>query len=173
MLEIREYKTIKGKTFLNQVKFLKLNKELIFGKGNYFILHELSNDTIFMNQAISIGINLIGEKNRGTNPLVLIIKPKDDSPNFNTDFSNDNDVVKDTTYNLNIELNYRKQLGIPEGKDYRNQVGFGRYFEKSGNNNFRGVLVEYYNEKVAPDSLVRREHKYYFDIPVFVKDTLN
>ncbi|MDB9779279.1 hypothetical protein OAB54_03410 [Flavobacteriaceae bacterium] len=51
-------------------------------------------------------------------------------------------------------------------------VAFGRYFDKPGDNNLRGILVEYYDEEVAPDSVVRREHKYYFDIPVYVKDTI-
>ena len=172
MIEIRDYKTINGELYLNQIKYLNKEKKVIMGIGNYFMLYLLNGDTISVKDAIQVGINLLGMY-REFDSSAMVIIPKFDYENYNTDFSNENNIEVDTIFNLNIELTYRKQLGIPDGEDYRNELAFGRYFDMVGENNFRGILVEYYNEKVAPDSLVRREHKYYFDIPVFVKDTLN
>ena len=170
--QIIEYKIIKGKSYLNQLWENDRYGKVDSLKGTYYKL-DLVEDTIYLDQPIRAKAIIISDLTKKKYSSVLAVIPKYFTSNFNKDFSNLETIVHDTIYNLNMELEYRKQMGLDEKKNYGSIVTFGRYFEKSGNNNFRGVLVEYYDEKVAPDSLVLREHKYYFDIPVFVKDTLN
>ncbi len=163
--EKKELLLIENKSFLNQNKFYEDGK-IVNEKSSYFEI-ELENDTINLNEPIKAKIDLISTYFKDNNSSIFVIVPKDYSENFNSMFSNVNRVDMDTTYNLNIEKEYREALGLTT--DFRKTAIFGRYFKKPGKKRLRGILVEYFK----PDSIGNNkffEIKKYFDLPIFVKE---
>ena len=169
----RDFFIIEGKTYLNQEKFFDENGEIILGEGDYFVVR-LKQDTTKINKPIIANGLLISQETLHENysSSIKIVLPKTKSINFNHDFSNVNEVETDTIHDLNIEKKYRELLNIKEGS-FPNHALFGRYYSEVGEQDFRGIIVEYFNDPNTPDSLKNYERKYYFDIPVYVKDTID
>ncbi len=166
--EIKEIINVEGKPYLNQNWVFNQKGDTIDG-SHYEIF--FSKDTIAMDEAIQGLVNLRSPLFKGKNSSIMVIVPKDYSPNFNSDFSNLNEVDVDTTFNLNIESDYRKQTDL-EG-NYDKSVLFRRYYDTPGSKTFRGIIVEYTNKGIEEDkdSLVYKEHKKFFEKEIFVKDT--
>mgnify|MGYP000910503586 CR=1 FL=1 len=172
-LEIqKEFLIIEDKPYLNQEKFFDKNGEIVLGEGDYFVITQ-KQDTTKINKPIIANGLLISQKSLHENysSSIKIVLPKTKSVNFNDDFSNVNEVETDTIYDLNIEKKYRELLNIKEGS-FPTHALFGRYYSEVGKQDFRGIIVEYFNDPNTPDSLKNYERKYYFDIPVYVKDTI-
>ena len=64
----------------------------------------------------------------------MVILPKGYSDNFNWEFSNLNNVHLDTTFNLNLEIDMRKALGLES--DLRKTSIFGKYLNTPRSHNF-------------------------------------
>lgn len=167
--EVKEFKIINGKSYLNQHWFFDINGDTLKEKGTYYDLDFVS-DTINLSEPIVGIVDLTnpGIKNKKT--YVKVVVPKDYSPDFNDDFSNINIIDIDTTYNLNIEKDYREQAGL-EGNFVRSAI-FGRYYDTPGLKTFRGIIIEYAYDKSNGDTLGYLEHKKYFEKEVFVKDSI-
>ena len=172
LYEMQQYKLINGKRVLNQNWFVN-GLDTLKGKGSHYTLI-LEKDTINLEEPVKAKIDLIEPVFKDKNSSIKVILTKDYSIDFNEDFSNINEVVMDTTENLNLEEDYRKALGITS--DFRKTAIFGRYFDKAGPIKLRGILVEYYYDNLDDDVNKPNyfENKKYFEKEIFVKssDTL-
>lgn len=169
--EVKEIKNINGEPHLNQSWTFDKNGDTIFHKSIYLSLYFLS-DTIMLNEAVKVYAELEYPFFKDRASSILAIVPKDNSEDFMEDFSNVDHIKRDTTFNLNIEKEYRLEAGMPEG-DYSREVIFGRYYNSPGIKKFRGVIVEYFKtDTITQDSLNFFEHKIYFEKDIYVKDTL-
>lgn len=164
---IREYISINGNSYLNQV--MKYNEDgyIFYYPSHYFEIFK-TKDTFSLNDpfraAAIIGLPIFKEKKSE----IYVVVPKNGF-NFNKDFSNGNEIELDTFYNLKKDT--INQKWFPED-DFSLTVAFGKKFEKIGNHNVRGFIVEYYEQE--PDSLgiIKKEHIKYFEVPIYVKDTI-
>ncbi len=171
LTQIKEIWDIKGKSHLNQDWVFNKSGDTIKNKGSYFSI-KYENDTIDMDKPIQAVVNLKSPLFKNRKSEIMVIVPKDYSINFNDDFSNLENVQKDTIYNLNEETELKKELGL-EG-NYKLTSFFGRYFNKPGLKKFRGIIVEYYyTDSITPDSLNYFEHKKYFEKDIYVKGSKN
>lgn len=168
--EIKEIININGQPHLNQSWAFDRSGDTLFDKSTFLSLHFLS-DTIMLNEAVKVYAELEYPLFKDKKSSILAIVPKDRSEDFNEDFSNFHQIKTDTTFNLNIEKEYRKDAGMPE-KDYSREMIFGRYYHSPGSKKFRGIIVEYYQtEALTTDSLNFFEYKYYFEKDIYVRDT--
>jgi len=170
--EIREIKNINNQPHLNQSWLLNAKGDTIHDKSVYASF-------LFFKDTISVGdpvkVYAVQEqpffKNKSSSVMVII--PKDYSEDFNESFTNFREINIDTTYNLNIEKEYRMAGNMPEG-DYALEIIFGRYYHTKGNKKFRGILIEYYTpDSNGIDSLEYLEHKIYFEKSIYVRDTVD
>lgn len=172
LAQIKEFINIQNQPYLNQDWVFDHKGDTISKKSNYYVI-DFEKDTITLEEPIRSIVYLKAPLFKGKNSSIMVIVPKEYSENFNEDFSNLKEVIMDTTHNLNIEKDYRGQLGL-EG-NYQYSVFFGRYFNTPGLKKFRGIIVEYYyTEGMIPDSLNQNyyEHKKYFEKDIFVLDTI-
>ncbi len=90
--------------------------------------------------------------------------------NFNSDFSNENQVKLDTFYCL--EKDKKNGNKFPNA-DKRHTAVFGRWFDVPGEKILRGYMVEYYNRKPTKNNdIVKYERRTYFEKKIFVNDTI-
>lgn len=88
--------------------------------------------------------------------------------NFNKDFSNIEEVEKDTIYNLNFKPGLKKGLGLKT--NWGKTVIFGRYFNETGRRHLRGILVEFnINDTIEPNS---KKHNYWTINKYFEKEII-
>lgn len=175
LTQIKEIKNIQNQPFLNQNWVFNRKGDTLQEKSVYYNI-SYEKDTITLEEPIRSIVYLKGPLFKDENSSVMVIIPKDYSENFNEDFSNLEEVVKDTVHNLNIEKDIRSQLGLGIEENYQYTVFFGRFFNTPGLKKFRGIIVEYYyTENNIPDSLNNNyyEHKQYFEKTIYVKDTVN
>lgn len=184
--EIREWFVINGHSRINRVWFLDKkgdtiawrNQDSIFKQKefindtlgirytNYNII-EFRKDTVELNEPIIAIAYLrspqLEEKNSQT--MVLIGKSKN---NFNSDFSNENEVKLDTFYNLTIDKVNQKWF---KGVNQKYFTTFGYYFESPGKKIIKGYMLEYAIGKFenGMDSVTS---KTYFEKNIYVKDSI-
>ena len=151
-----EYFLINGESYLNQEwNFTKLG-DTIKDRGTYFEL-DLLSDTITLNEPVRAKVDLTSPFFKQESSSIYVIVPKDYSKNFNEDFSNLQEVDLDTTFNLNIELEMRKDIGLSPNTDFRRTAVFGRYYQTVGIKKFRGIIVEEFQieeslfDSISPD----------------------
>ncbi len=184
--EIREWFVINGHSRINRVWFLNKSGDTIpwRNQDSIFMQKEFINDTLgtratnynviyFRKDTVEFNESmkaiaylrspLIEEEN--SQLMVLIGKSKN---NFNSDFSNENEVKLDTFYNLTIDTVNQKWFPNVEQKYF---VTFGYYFESPGLKNIKGYMLEYANGNFENgiDSLTS---KTYFEKEIFVKDSV-
>jgi hypothetical protein len=163
--EAKEFLLIDNKPFLNQNWVFSSTQDTLKTQSNFFKM-VLEKDTILINEPVKAKVDLIAPFFQEKNSSVMIIVTKDYSNDFNADFSNLAEVELDTTFNLNIETEMRKALGLKS--DFRRTSIFGRYFNDPGPQKFRGIIVEYYyTENSVPDSL---GNNYYEKLQYFERD---
>lgn len=172
LTEIKEFLKIEKQPFLNQNWTLDSKGGINKKRSNYFEVI-MEKDTILLSEPIKVKVDLIAPFFKENNSSIMVIVAKDYSIDFNDDFSNANEVIMDTTFNLNIEKDMRKALGLES--DFRRTSIFGKYFNDIGLQKLRGIIVEYYyTENTVPDSLGNNyyEKVQYFELPVYVQDTV-
>ena len=194
-----QYLKIQGKSFPNQEWDFDKNGDTIDNSGTYYDL-KILKDTIQINEPVKAKLDLISDFFKNEKSEIFIVLPKDYSINFNSDFSNISEVELDTTYNLNKELEMRKDIGLSPNTDFGKSAVFGRYFTSTGPKKFRGIIVEHfrtdlttfdsiapnfykkyganlehnYNDSINPDSMKINniEILKYFELDIFVKDSI-
>ncbi|WP_139062505.1 MULTISPECIES: hypothetical protein [Aquimarina] len=159
---IREYKIIKGKQYLNQSWNIDKKGDTIYKSSKYFKIQVLT-DTINKGEAFLGAAFLRSHFFKGKPSEILICLPKNETENFNEDFSNEREIVLDTFYNIQHDIKNQKNF---EGHSKPYSAAFGKWFKMTtGKKNIRGFIEEYYKEK---DSV--KSTKMYFDIPIYIKD---
>jgi len=171
LLEVKEFINIKDNPYLNRNWIFNTDGDTIPELGYHYEIF-FEKDTISLQDPVKALINLKEAffKDRPSSVMVLI--PHKDSKNFNADFSNVSNVVKDTIFNLNTEKDYREQADL--SGYYRRSVFFGRYFDTAGLKKIRGIIVEFNSDKELSSAMDEdyQEHYYYFEKDIFVKDSL-
>lgn len=164
---IREYKNITNRSYLNQEWSFNKNGDTLFYPSHYFDIIK-AQDTFALNYpfkaAVIIGLPIFKEKK----PEIYVVVPKS-GYNFNKDFSNEKEIELDTFYNLTKDI--KNQKWFPND-DFRLTVAFGKKFKEVGNHVVRGYIVEYYEQEPDSMGVIKEEHKKYFEIPIYVKDTI-
>lgn len=170
LMEVKEFLNIDDTPYLNQNWTFDKNGDTIPELSYYYkIIFE--KDTLSFDEPLKAIVNLKEEIFKDYSSSIMVVLPQKNSENFNIDFSNVEQVEKDTIFNLNIEKNYREQ-GSLEG-DYRRSVFLGWYFDTIGLKKIRGIIVEYNFDGKPLDTLKskRNEHYYYyFEKEIFVKE---
>lgn len=170
LMEIKELKNIQEEPYLNRHWYFDGNGDTLKNKGFYYDL-SLVADTISIDEPVVGIVDLTNPVHKDQRVTIKVIVPKDYSINFNNDFSNIQMVEKDTTYNLNIEKDYKDQAGL--SGNYERSVIFGRYYDTPGIKSFRGIIIEYpHHDENLTSSLEYFEYIYYFDKKIYVKDTV-
>lgn len=166
--EIKEYKNIAGKTYLNQTYNLNNKGDTLeYGTNNIEI--KLSKDTVKLNEPFRATAFLRARFFKDKNSYISVYLSHGASQ-FNKDFSNQNIIKKDTFYNLSIDtVNQKWYRDI----DYNRLVVFGKWFDTIGSKSVRGYVSEFYERDITKkDSSVMKEVRTYFDIPVYVTDSI-
>lgn len=167
-----EYLNINGEPFINQDWFYSETGDTIKGKGSYCKII-FNKDTIDLSEPIIAKIDLIEPLFKNEYSNILVVVPKDYSVNFNSDFSNRNQVVLDTSYNLNLDLENRKRFELKT--DFGKTAFVGRYFDSPGKKKFRGIITEYfYRDSIMPDGskLNYFYNEKYFEKEIYVTDSI-
>lgn len=187
--EIREYYIIEGKSYVNQNQYIAKddeywltykNRDFNFYNQEEFLSDTINsdmsryaefiarNDTIYLNKPWKAACFYYTPLFRDKNSQAVIILSTDDNI-FNEDFSNMNEVKKDTFYSLAKDIENKKWF--PEDDpDYT--VVFGRWFDTPGEKIIRGYLSEFYTEQKA-DTTKTKESLIFFEKTIYVKDTIN
>lgn len=123
-------------------------------------------DTIKLLEKMSIDIQDATPfwKRKGSECYVILAKEKH---NFNSTFSNIDEVKFDTIYNLYTIENNRKVLDA----DYlKHTIGFNIRYKTPGKKILRGYMVEHWKRKpTIDDSINYRARKVYFEKIIYVK----
>ena len=168
--EVKEFLIIDSKPLLNQNWFFNHKGDTVKSKSSYFDLL-VEKDTIYLNEPVKAKIDLVSPFFKDKNSSIMVVLTKDYSDDFNSDFSNLNNVDLDTTYNLNLEVDFKNALNLKT--DFRKTSVFGRYFDTIGMNKLKGVLIEYYyTDTISSPPINYYEIKKYFEKPIYVKDTI-
>lgn len=166
--EIREFLLIDNQYFLNQNWVLNSKRDTLKDSSNFFEII-LEKDTIYLGEPIKAKVDLVAPYFRNKNSSIMVVLTRDSSIDFNSDFSNLAEVSMDTTFNLNLEKEMRRALGLET--DFRRTSIFGKYFNQTGPQKFRGIIVEYYYTfNSIPDSIGNNyyEKKQYFEKDIYV-----
>lgn len=169
LLEVKQFIDIKNSPYLNQNWTFNIKGDTIPDLSYYYEMF-FEKDTISLNDPVKALVNLKEAFFKDHSSSIMVLIPHKDSKNFNADFSNVSDVVKDTIFNLNTEKDYREQAEL--SGDYRRSVFFGRYFDTAGLKKIRGIIVEFNSDKELSSAMDEdyQEHYYYFEKDIFVKE---
>tara|TARA_R100001377_G_scaffold21872_1_gene11661 strand:+ start:94 stop:1008 length:915 start_codon:yes stop_codon:yes gene_type:complete len=164
---VREYKNIDKKSYLNQEWDFNNKGDTLFYPTHYFDIIK-TKDTFALNYPFRagaiIGLPIFKEKESE----IYVVVPKSGF-NFNKDFSNEKEIELDTFYNLTKDI--KNQRWFPND-DFSLTVAFGKKFTSTGKHIVRGYIVEYYEQEPDSIGVIKEEHKKYFEIPIYVKDTI-
>lgn len=159
--KIIEYFNINQKEYVNQT-WKYSDGEINNDKGHFFEM-QISKDTVQVNEDIKVLFNLSRPLFSAKSEVYVLI-PREDNE-LRSDFSNFNEVKKDTFLSLN------KEGRSTDFDKYNLSVAFSLSYEKRGIKRIRGVLVEKTDEGFLEekDSLKFEERYLYFNKEVFVK----
>ncbi|GAA0749724.1 toxin-antitoxin system YwqK family antitoxin [Gaetbulibacter jejuensis] len=163
----REYKNIDGKSYLNQVWSFNTEGDTLYYPTTYFEIIK-AQDTFALNYpfraAAILGLPIFKERKSE----IYVVLPKSGF-NFNSDFSNEKEIELDTFYNLTKDI--VNQRWFPKD-EFRFTVAFGKKIKKTGDYTVRGYIVEYFEQDSDSMGVIREENIKYFEIPIYVKDTI-
>ncbi len=161
---IRQYKIIDGNHHLNQEWKLNVKGDTLYTGSKYFDI-QVMDDTISKGEQFLAAAFLRAQLYKDKPSEILVCLPNGEKDNFNKDFSNIREIKLDTFYNLHHDVKNQKNF---EGFHKSYSVAFGKRFsEITGKRDIRGFIQEYYKEG---DSIFST--KMYFDIPIYIKDTI-
>ncbi|MDD7888277.1 hypothetical protein [Flavivirga sp. 57AJ16] len=165
---ISEYKNIDGKGYLNQEWYFNNKGDTLFYPSHYFDILR-NRDTFSFNYPFRAIATTKAPlfKNKKSQISVIVAK---EGFNFNSDFSNEKEIEVDTFHNLTKDIKNQKWF-LKESYPYT--VAFGRKFETSGKKIVRGYILEYYEQEPDSNGISKEEHKKYFEIPIYIKDSLD
>lgn len=160
---IKQFKIINQKVYLNQEIYLNKKGDTLYQGSHFFSVYSTSKDTITLGNSYNMYLRLYIPlyKNRDSKTYVLL----GDGENFNSDFSNESIIKKDTFYNLTEDVKNQRWF---EKDKFEYTVVFGKKYFTPGNKTLRGVLVEYFvNNK--EDTIFNKK---YFEKSFYVRDSI-
>lgn len=188
--ETREFFVIRKNCKLNQIWFYNKKGDTILSpsKFNTYRQKEFETDTGFDSSIFvkiycdpkkdtlklyeKMSVDIINATpfwaNKGSECYVILAKGE--NHNFNSDFSNLNQVKIDTIRNL---YSIKSNRTLMNSKDLKQRIGFNISFKTKGKKILRGYLVENWNRNATiDDSIKNRSRIAYFEKVIYVKDTI-
>ncbi len=168
VINILEFKTIRRKSYVNQGWKINKNKDTI---GGYFYTF-LSKDTINLNETLKILIYLNNSCHNGKKSKIIVCISSSDTLGFNRDFSNSDEIEQDCSYDLETNKENKKFIYID---NYNKAAFIFKDFNSSGKNLVKGIIYEYLvkdKDSLGIESALENACRMYFEIPVFVKDSV-
>lgn len=165
----KEYMNVHGGSYLNQVYNLNNNGDTLYN-GSSFISIRTVKDTIVLNEPFQATAFVEVEffKTKDSYIKVVVANVKE---NFTHDFSNEEEIKLDVFNNLSLDTTNQKWF---PGVNKRHTAVFGKKFNSPGDKMVRGYVIEIFDqEPTETDSIIKRERNIYFDLRVFVKDSLS
>lgn len=160
--EIREYKIINGKEYLNQDWVVNNENDTVMG---HFISHNPLKDEYFIGDTIEVEFYYPKPLMSKNSELYLIYAKEG---NFNNTFSNINSLTLDTVPNV-YRLNNLKDNKLSK---YKRSV-YRKYILKSkGKTHLRNIFLEKF-DTIYNDTLSTSFIDIYFEKEIYVKDTIN
>ncbi|MEE9407594.1 MAG: hypothetical protein V3V28_05915, partial [Polaribacter sp.] len=164
-----QFKNIKGKSYLNQNWHHNKDGDTI--GGYYFNMPYIKGDTIKLSEEfkffVQVPVPYFQDKSK-----ILVCTSASDTLNFNSDFSNKGNVPESCAYD--IETNSDDMKFAPDIKHSHASMTFKK-FKTPGNKLVRGIIYEYLvkeKDSLGLEKALENAHKMYFEIPVFVKDSV-
>lgn len=165
----REYKIIKGKPYSNQEWFFNKNQDTIY--AGFFFRFVAKSDTIIINKDYNIIVNLQEPFYKNLKSKILLCLSKPDSQDFNYDFSNEEVINKRCAFDFESLKVGKKGESI----NYAHVSNNYKSFNTLGKKIIRGIIYEYLvkeKDSLGLDKALENAHKMYFEIPVYVKDSI-
>jgi len=165
---ISELRIINGKSFVNQGWAINKDKDTI-GGYSYDILYK---DTIKLNETLKVLVYLQNSWYKNKKTKIMACISASDTIDFNEDFSNSDEFNKACSYD--IETNKVNEKFINVG-NYNRASFIHKDFKSPGKKLVRGIIYEYLvkeKDSLGLDKALENAHKMYFEIPVFVKDSI-
>jgi len=165
---VREYYLVNGEQYLNQEWYLNKNGDTLYYQSHY-IKMIIPRDTFPLNKPVKALAILESSIFYEKNSEICVLLPSD-GYSFNEDFSNEEEIKLDTFHNLTIDIKNQKWFPNVE---FRHFVAFGKKYNTIGKKKVRGYVLEYYEQEPDSNDMWREEHKKYFEIPIYIKDSIN
>ena len=165
---ITEFKIIKGKSYVNQEWYLDKIGDTI---GGYFF-KPMYKDTITLNSSLKAFILLSATFNKHEKSKIMVCTSNLDSIDFNEDFSNEDDIALTCAYDMETNKDNKNLI---KGIDYNLSAIIQKKIKTLGKKRVRGIIYEYLvrdKDSLGLDKALENAHKMYFEIPVFVKDSI-
>ncbi len=165
---IKEFKKIDRTSYLNQKWYYNKAGDTI--GGNYYNL--TYKDTLKHNEGLKLLVSLPISffKNRATKIMACI--PTANSPDFNNDYSNKSEINQACANDIETSEVNKKNVFVD---NYNRAAVIQKKFKTSGNKLVRGIIYEYLvkeKDSLGLEKALENAHKMYFEIPVFVKDSV-
>ncbi len=170
LIRVSEYKNIENKTYLNQEWDFNANGDTIC-VGSFFRLIKNVKDTLKINQKFASLVYVRCPYFKEEKSEILVCLPISNTVNFNNDFSNI-DMLDYTCFN-NFET--LKITDVSEGVSTNLLSRIEQKFNTTGHKFIRGIIHEYLvkeKDSLGLDKALENAHKMYFEIPVYVKDSV-
>lgn len=159
---IKEYLIINGEEYVNQAWHLDEKQDTLYDNSYFFTLFH--RDIFSVNDTLTVLAVLNVEWFKNDESYIEVKIASDESTtDFNEDFSNEKDVDIKTFYNLTVDIDNKNWVDLNGGYEYA--AIFGKKLTHLGNQVIKGYLLEKTN-----DSIQQKHRKYYFQIPIEVKD---
>lgn len=193
--DVREYLILNNKEVLNQIRFYnrdgnsinigyddfniyqqkEFRNEEIEHKHSNYIAFTIPKDTIHKNEPfIAIAHYLTpNEEYSSINNSEIEIYIDGSEEKLNNDFSNERKIELNKFDNLAKDS--MNQKAFPNAEKYYNYMSsFGTYPRTTGKKILRGYLIELVNDTLGKNSIKKKTiNKIYFELPYFVKDTID
>jgi hypothetical protein len=159
--EIREYKLIDGKEYLNQDWLINSKNDTVMG---HFISHNSLKDEYVIGDTIEVQFYYPKPLMSKNSELYLVYAKEG---NFNNTFSNINSLTLDTLSNV-YRLNY---LMDNKFNQYKRSVYRNYILKSTGKNHIRHIFLEKF-DTIYNDTLSTSFVDIYFEKEIYVKDTI-
>ncbi|MEE9407593.1 MAG: hypothetical protein V3V28_05910 [Polaribacter sp.] len=165
--KIIEFKKINNDSHINQDWYYDDDGKLI--GGNHFQL--IHRDTTLLKEELNTFLNLVSPYfKRGTSKIVACIS-NSDTVDFNFNFSNEEKMKLACYQDFNTLKRKRKIAYL----DYNYVTEVSKKFKTPGKKIVKGIIYEYLikdRDSLGLEAAIENARKMYFEIPVFVKDSV-
>ncbi len=172
------YLTKKGDTAWYAKKFNSYKQKefvddtLSSRNSNMTLFNIQSEDTISINEPFAAYVSHFTPLLRSKNSEIVMYLGKE-GDNFNDNFSNEDQVKLDTFPNLKLDTTNKTNFER-SGHEEQYTAVFGRWFKTPGEKILRGYMKEFFErDPTEDDSIIKGEHRVYFEKKIFVKDTVS
>ncbi|GEM_PF-1132110 len=170
LIRVSEYKNIENKTYLNQEWDFNVNGDTIC-LSTFFKITKNVKDTLKLNQEFVSIVHVRCPYYKLEDSKILVCLPNSETKKMNKDFSN----IKELGYKCFKDFKTTKIKVSTEDVNTKHLSRITKKFKTPGEKLVRGIIYEYLvkeKDSIGLDRALENAHKMYFEIPVFVKDSV-